>query len=149
MELRLARLAPECLAQEPVLLCRLPAMAPPPELGCGRQNLLPKSWIDIVLPIARLLREVANRVNGAAAEESFVEALRVLYACVEDARASSSSSKNNEGIKQVVDVLNGVRVRVDTALSRLRLGDERTAEAERQRLRETTHPRRRGMSFFS
>ena len=66
----------------------------------------------------------------------------MLNACVEDARTSSSSGSNN-GFKLVVDVLNGVRVRVDTALGRLRLGDERTAEAERQRLREATHSRRR------
>lgn len=148
LELRLGQLAQECLAQEPMLLCRLPVTGPPPEPGCGRRKLVPKSWIDVVLPIARLLREVANRVVGGAAEESFVEALRVLDACVEEARSSSSSGNSSEGLKQVVDILNGVRFRVDTAMSRLRLGDERTAEAERQRLREVTHSRRRGACFF-
>ena len=131
-----------------MLLRRLPAMVSPPQPGCDRQELVPRSWFDIILPVARLLREVANRVNGAAAEESFVEALRVLDACVEDARSSSSSSNSREGLKQVVDILNGVRFRVDTAMSRLRLGDARTAEAERQRLRETTHCRRRGTCNF-
>ena len=147
LELRLARFAQECLAQEPILLCRLPATGPLPEPGCGRQRLLPKSWSDIILPIARLLREVASRMEGAAAEDSFVEALRVLDTCVEDARTSSSSSSTSEGFKQVVDILDGVHFRVDTAMSRLRLGDERTAEAERQHLRETTHSRRRGTCF--
>ena len=95
-------------------------------VGSGIAPLFPSCWADVALPIALLMREVANRIKVAAAKPDFQQAFDLLERSVEAWEAHDPSNK-----RIVRPVMKTIKIRIDAIRSQLARGEEVEREKER------------------
>lgn len=85
-----------------------------PQPGCGREALVPTSWVHVALPVLVLMREFANRMMDAAARPDFQQAFTTMCECIERWQSSDPMEADNPMLSTMMAARRTIHARVQS-----------------------------------